>query len=165
MPRVADIVQWTNQRPAGQQGRKALAGSVHQFGGKAHWPQHAGASLRVRLDGRILHRFRRIKLRGLDDALNRRREIAARYDSLLANAPMTLLEAGEGCEPAHHLYPIRVTQRDAIMEALRARGVETIRLDSSLTGTERAEALDLLEDGAQKIVLITPEGATGTPFK
>ena len=50
-------------------------------------------------------------------------------------------------------------------EKLRARGVETIRLDSSLTGTERAEALDLLEDGAQKIVLITPEGATGTAFK
>ncbi len=50
-------------------------------------------------------------------------------------------------------------------EKLRARGVETIRLDSSLTGTEREEALDLLEDGAQKIVLITPEGATGTTFK
>ena len=50
-------------------------------------------------------------------------------------------------------------------EKLRARGVETIRLDSSLTGTQREEALDLLEDGAQKIVLITPEGATGTAFK
>jgi len=50
-------------------------------------------------------------------------------------------------------------------EKLRARGVETIRLDSSLTGTEREEALGLLEDGAQKIVLITPEGATGPAFK
>ncbi len=50
-------------------------------------------------------------------------------------------------------------------EKLRARGVETIRLDSSLTGTQREEALDLLEEGAQKIVLITPEGATGPAFK
>jgi ATP-dependent DNA helicase RecQ len=50
-------------------------------------------------------------------------------------------------------------------EKLRARGVETIRLDSSLTGTQRKEALDLLEEGAQKIVLITPEGATGQTFK
>ncbi len=50
-------------------------------------------------------------------------------------------------------------------EKLRARGIETIRLDSSLTGTQREEALVLLEEGAQKIVLITPEGATGPSFK
>jgi ATP-dependent DNA helicase RecQ len=50
-------------------------------------------------------------------------------------------------------------------EKLRAHGVETIRLDSSLTGTQREEALDLLEDGEHKIVLITPEGATGPAFK
>jgi len=50
-------------------------------------------------------------------------------------------------------------------EKLRARGIETLRLDSSLTGTEREEALTLLEEGDQKIVLITPEGATGAPFK
>lgn len=50
-------------------------------------------------------------------------------------------------------------------EKLRAQGIETLRLDSSLTGTQKAEALDLLEEGAQKIVLITPEGATGAGFK
>jgi ATP-dependent DNA helicase RecQ len=50
-------------------------------------------------------------------------------------------------------------------EKLRARGIETLRLDSSLTATEREEALGLLEDGAHKIVLITPEGATGPGFK
>jgi len=50
-------------------------------------------------------------------------------------------------------------------EKLRAQGVETVRLDSSLTMTQKEEALDLLEDGAQKIVLITPEGATGPAFK
>jgi len=50
-------------------------------------------------------------------------------------------------------------------EKLRAQGIETVRLDSSLTGTEKEEALTLLEEGDQKIVLITPEGATGPAFK
>ena len=50
-------------------------------------------------------------------------------------------------------------------EKLRAQGIETVRLDSSLTGTEKEEALSLLEEGDQKIVLITPEGATGPAFK
>ncbi len=50
-------------------------------------------------------------------------------------------------------------------EKLRARGVETLRLDSSLTATEREEALQLLEAGEQKVLLITPEGATGGAFR
>ncbi|HXX46648.1 MAG TPA: ATP-dependent DNA helicase RecQ, partial [Myxococcota bacterium] len=50
-------------------------------------------------------------------------------------------------------------------EKLRAQGIETVRVDSSLTGTEKEEALTLLEQGSQKIVLITPEGATGPAFK
>jgi ATP-dependent DNA helicase RecQ len=50
-------------------------------------------------------------------------------------------------------------------EKLREQGVETVRLDSSLTATEREEALDLLEEGKQKVVLITPEGATGEGFR
>ena len=50
-------------------------------------------------------------------------------------------------------------------EKLRAQGIETLRLDSSLTAKEREEALCLLEEGEQKIVLITPEGATGAGFK
>jgi len=50
-------------------------------------------------------------------------------------------------------------------EKIRAQGIEAVRLDSSLTATEREEALTLLEEGEQKIVLITPEGATGPAFK
>lgn len=50
-------------------------------------------------------------------------------------------------------------------EKLREQGIETVRVDSSLTGTEKEEALSLLEEGSQKIVLITPEGATGPAFK
>ena len=50
-------------------------------------------------------------------------------------------------------------------EKLCEQGVETLRLDSSLTLKEREEALELLEEGEHKVVLITPEGATGTGFK
>ena len=50
-------------------------------------------------------------------------------------------------------------------EKLRAQGIDTVRLDSSLTTTEREETLDLLEEGEQKVALITPEGATGQAFK
>jgi len=50
-------------------------------------------------------------------------------------------------------------------EKLRAHGIEALRLDSSLTQTQKQETLDLLEEGAQKILLITPEGATGPAFK
>jgi ATP-dependent DNA helicase RecQ len=50
-------------------------------------------------------------------------------------------------------------------EKLRATGVETVRVDSSLTGTQREEALATIEEGQQKVVLITPEGATGPAFK
>ncbi|MCE2390372.1 MAG: RecQ family ATP-dependent DNA helicase [Proteobacteria bacterium] len=50
-------------------------------------------------------------------------------------------------------------------EKLRATGVETVRVDSSLTGTQKEEALELIEGGSQKVVLITPEGATGPAFK
>jgi ATP-dependent DNA helicase RecQ len=50
-------------------------------------------------------------------------------------------------------------------EKLRAQGIETLRLDSSLTPSQREEALELVEDGEHKIVLITPEGATGEAFK
>jgi len=67
----------------------------------------------------------RIKLRGLDEALCRRRQIAARYDTLFEGSPLTTLVTREGCESAHHLYPVRVKGRDALMEALRERGVET----------------------------------------
>ncbi len=50
-------------------------------------------------------------------------------------------------------------------EKLRAQGIEAIRLDSSLTATQREETMVLLEEGEQKVLLITPEGATGPAFK
>ncbi|MBM3268778.1 MAG: DegT/DnrJ/EryC1/StrS family aminotransferase [Candidatus Sericytochromatia bacterium] len=62
----------------------------------------------------------RIKLRRLDDWNARRRELAARYDDLLADVPRVVSVRGTS---ARHLYVVRVPRRDAIAAALQSRGV------------------------------------------
>ncbi|NWD67795.1 UDP-4-amino-4,6-dideoxy-N-acetyl-beta-L-altrosamine transaminase [Pseudomonas gingeri] len=65
----------------------------------------------------------------LDSFVARRRELAARYDRLLADLPLQLPLAQAGAESAWHLYVVRlqleqikVSQREAF-EALRAAGI------------------------------------------
>ncbi|MGY2169319.1 UDP-4-amino-4,6-dideoxy-N-acetyl-beta-L-altrosamine transaminase [Pseudomonas gingeri] len=65
----------------------------------------------------------------LDSFVARRRELAARYNRLLADLPLTLPVAQAGAESAWHLYVVRlqldrvkVTQRD-VFETLRAAGI------------------------------------------
>ena len=54
----------------------------------------------------------------------RRRELAARYDVALADAPVELLDPG--VEHVYHLYVVRSHERDALRERLRERGVEAL---------------------------------------
>jgi ATP-dependent DNA helicase RecQ len=89
---------------------------------------------------------------------------------------LTVLPTGGGKSLAYQLpslilpgitvvvSPLIALIRDQF-EKLRAQGVEALRVDSSLTPSEREEVLGLLEEGAHKVVLITPEGATGAGFK
>ncbi|NVZ61597.1 UDP-4-amino-4,6-dideoxy-N-acetyl-beta-L-altrosamine transaminase [Pseudomonas gingeri] len=65
----------------------------------------------------------------LDSFVARRRELAARYNRLLADLPLSLPVAQAGAESAWHLYVVRlqldrvkVTQRD-VFETLRAAGI------------------------------------------
>ncbi|KPA94886.1 MULTISPECIES: UDP-4-amino-4,6-dideoxy-N-acetyl-beta-L-altrosamine transaminase [Pseudomonas] len=65
----------------------------------------------------------------LDSFVARRRELAARYDRLLADLPLTLPVAQPGAESAWHLYVvrlqlerIRVSQRE-VFDTLRAAGI------------------------------------------
>ncbi|BBP78575.1 UDP-4-amino-4,6-dideoxy-N-acetyl-beta-L-altrosamine transaminase [Pseudomonas gingeri] len=65
----------------------------------------------------------------LDSFVARRRELAARYNRLLADLPLTLPAAQAGAESAWHLYVVRlqldrvkVTQRD-VFETLRPAGI------------------------------------------
>jgi len=69
------------------------------------------------------------QLNKLDDFIERRRELAARYDRLLAYLPLTLPSAQPEAGPAWHLYVVRL-QTDRInlshrqvFEGLRAAGV------------------------------------------
>ncbi|MBU6957441.1 UDP-4-amino-4,6-dideoxy-N-acetyl-beta-L-altrosamine transaminase [Pseudomonas sp. CVAP len=69
------------------------------------------------------------QLNKLDDFIERRRELAARYDRLLAYLPLTLPSAQPEAESAWHLYVVRL-QLDRInlshrqvFEGLRAAGV------------------------------------------
>ena len=65
----------------------------------------------------------------LDGFVARRRQLAARYDRLLADLPLTLPATQVGAESAWHLYVVRVrfdrvklSQRE-LFEALRAAGI------------------------------------------
>lgn len=67
------------------------------------------------------------QLHKLPGWLARRRALAARYDQLLVDAPgVRPLATRAGVEHAYHLYVVRLedpTRRDAVLRALRARGV------------------------------------------
>ncbi|MBI4806059.1 MAG: DegT/DnrJ/EryC1/StrS family aminotransferase [Desulfovibrio sp.] len=65
----------------------------------------------------------RIKLKGLDAAIARRRKIAARYDEALADSPYVLPATAPGNEHAYYLYVVRHQERDRIMEQLKLKGI------------------------------------------
>jgi dTDP-4-amino-4,6-dideoxygalactose transaminase len=67
----------------------------------------------------------RAKLPLVDAWTRARREIAARYDAATRGRGAVGQRILPGTESARHLYTVRVARRDAVREALRARGVET----------------------------------------
>ena len=67
----------------------------------------------------------RVRLRRLAAGNRRRAEIAARYDVALAGAVRVPSPAREGETPAHHLYVVRVPDRDTFRARLAERGIGT----------------------------------------
>lgn len=65
----------------------------------------------------------RVRLRKLAAGNRRRAEIAARYDAALAGAVRVPPAPREGETPAHHLYVVRVPDRDAFRARLAGRGI------------------------------------------
>ncbi|OYQ04337.1 UDP-4-amino-4,6-dideoxy-N-acetyl-beta-L-altrosamine transaminase [Pseudomonas mandelii] len=69
------------------------------------------------------------QLNKLDHFIERRRELAARYDQLLAYLPLTLPAVQSGAESAWHLYVVRLQleqiklSQTQVFEALRAAGL------------------------------------------
>ena len=68
----------------------------------------------------------RVKLAHLDEWNERRRAIAARYQSGLAGCGLTLPHVPEWAEPVWHLYVVQHPQRDALQQALNDAGVGTL---------------------------------------
>ena len=63
-----------------------------------------------------------VRLRHLEEGLQRRRAIAARYDAL----GLERQSVPDGFLHAYHLYVIRSRDRDALRRRLAARGIETL---------------------------------------
>jgi dTDP-4-amino-4,6-dideoxygalactose transaminase len=72
------------------------------------------------LQAAVLH----AKLPLLDGWNKRRRALAARYRDALGTLPIGLL--AEAPEAVHHLFVVRVSERDAFRTALGEHGVETL---------------------------------------
>lgn len=67
----------------------------------------------------------RVKLRYLDGWNQKRRQVAAYYDQLLAGSPVSPPWVRPGAEPVYHQYVVRVEQRASVEESLRQAGVHT----------------------------------------
>jgi dTDP-4-amino-4,6-dideoxygalactose transaminase len=64
----------------------------------------------------------RVRLAHLDDEINARQRIAARYDRELAGILQTPV-VRPGCEHSYHLYVVRTDRRDALRTSLQASGI------------------------------------------
>lgn len=87
---------------------------------------HVETGINSRLD-ELQAAVLRAKLPALEAWTERRRAIAGRYLADLAGAAnLTLPVSPEGTAPAWHLFVVRHPRRDALREALAARGVTTL---------------------------------------
>ena len=67
----------------------------------------------------------RVLLRRLDTMNDRRRALAARYDSALAGLPLALPTERPGARHVYHLYVVATPRRSELATFLTARGVQT----------------------------------------
>ncbi len=67
----------------------------------------------------------RVLLRRLDAMNDRRRALAAKYESGLAGLPLVLPAERAGARHVYHLYVVRTPERDALARFLKERGIAT----------------------------------------
>ncbi len=67
-----------------------------------------------------------VKLKYLDNWVDRRNELASLYDSLIDHEKVTLPVTRDSSRHARHLYVIRHPERDALMAYLKENGVSTL---------------------------------------
>ncbi|MEJ2708118.1 MAG: DegT/DnrJ/EryC1/StrS family aminotransferase [Anaerolineales bacterium] len=69
-----------------------------------------------------------VRLKHLDGWIERRREIAGRYNQLLADLPLELPNQADWAEHVYYMYTIRTAQRDALSEYLQGCGIGTQKI-------------------------------------
>jgi dTDP-4-amino-4,6-dideoxygalactose transaminase len=85
---------------------------------------HVEIGYNARLD-EIQAAILRVKLRGLEDGNARRRQIAERYVGRLRAAGIRSSSTCAGGESVHHVFAVRVAERDELAAWLRSRGIGT----------------------------------------
>jgi dTDP-4-amino-4,6-dideoxygalactose transaminase len=104
----------------------ALATRVARLrnGGQTDRYHHTDIGVNSRLD-ELQAAVLRVRLPRLRSWTEQRRRLAARYRSLLADAP---IDVPPEIDPGHvyHLFPIRTPDRAALQDRLRAAGIETL---------------------------------------
>ncbi|MEO0080534.1 MAG: DegT/DnrJ/EryC1/StrS family aminotransferase [candidate division WOR-3 bacterium] len=98
-----------------------VAERLNQFRLTAHSPLLSASSLRL---DELQAAFLRSKLTRLEQELERRRELARRYDTALSGM-VRLVRGAAGCLSNHHQYAILTEQRDGLRKSLGALGIET----------------------------------------
>jgi dTDP-4-amino-4,6-dideoxygalactose transaminase len=131
--------------------------AYREYGWKDRYvSETAGANSRLdELQAAIL----RVKLKYLDSANARRREIAEAYSAALAGTGLRLPRCAPDAVHVHHQYVVRSGCRDAVRESLRARGIGTlvhypvpVHLQPAYRGRIDHEPLDRTEAAALEIL-------------
>jgi dTDP-4-amino-4,6-dideoxygalactose transaminase len=97
---------------------------LHVDHGRADKYDHTVEGYNHRLDA-IQAAILTVKLRHLDSWIEKRRRAAARYVEKLRGLPLALPVEGEGRRHVYHLFVVLSEKRDALREALAARGIAT----------------------------------------
>jgi len=90
--------------------------------GQGRKGEHTELGFNERLDG-VQAAFLRVKLRRLDEKNALRRAWAGMYRTALPQAVVRLWEDPRG-ECVYYLFPVRVPNRDAVLEGLERRGIQ-----------------------------------------
>ncbi|SPP94161.1 Daunorubicin biosynthesis sensory transduction protein DnrJ [Bradyrhizobium vignae] len=111
--------------------------------------------------------FLNVRLKGLDEDVRARREIARAYNERLAGLPIALPVEHKGAYHAYHLFVVKSDRRDALKEHLAKSGVMTgihypfpAHRQPGLTAGGRIEGTLDVTDRLQKQILSLPIFAT-----
>jgi dTDP-3-amino-3,4,6-trideoxy-alpha-D-glucose transaminase len=105
----------------------ALAERLRELrnGGQRRRYEHVRLGMNSRLD-ELQAAILRVKLRHLDGWVERRRVLAGLYLEALDGTPLSLPREAGDRQSAYHLFAVRHSGRDALAQALRERGIETL---------------------------------------